>query len=699
MPILHFSGKFKYQPPTYNNEPGNPERYFDSSISPDDVHKNITQGVEPLTYFEFEFSDVFIRRITYNDGTSVTDEKNDPAICKKILLKGLLVDTAPHLERGRLFAGEVRVIDLMMARLEIAVQSDLFRTIRNEKDGGAITLSADFEGKLYDLSLLQNSFISSKNSRFLRECTNEDLKMYFQVSQFSFEKLEGTIHGYLGPQIPEQNSNAIRISKRRMLITPDIDIELKNDLGLEDKDTEFEGVFRYDLEGTYEILEDKRLILLRFLNFITFTDLSYSVPKGYRFFIVMLEHGKKIEAASKTEILLDPESISKSGGVYILQYPNDMKNLDRLSTEVVCTKNDAESKTLMKEPEFDLLLDKEPNYLVLSSGEEKELGIKIFQNNRLLSDINDLELIVGKYEHEYSPLVAWPMDNGHYEKGIYVCNIQARNLENSEEVGDPIYGVVPDSEPAEMRVKISGDLPWDRYYGNYISIRLKSKGGIVIQQNIPVRVLHSVPIDKLKPYVIGLDKEIIQEVVTKLMSYYTRYFPWLHVNYEYINTKEGPKKTYQQFLKIKESLSFISEEDLGHWHSVHESVSKINHLLERLERHEHDWKKMPRSRDFPSHGVEFLRMWKAAMVDKLVDQVKNQKLQILESERSKNSSIEIDMTNLDEVQNIINGIDGALENLPDGYKKLFLIWKLQILDQVVKELNVLKTQTKHTHTH
>lgn len=58
MSILHFSGKFKYQPPKYNNEPGNPERYFDSSISPEDVQKNITEGVEPLQYFEFEFLDV-----------------------------------------------------------------------------------------------------------------------------------------------------------------------------------------------------------------------------------------------------------------------------------------------------------------------------------------------------------------------------------------------------------------------------------------------------------------------------------------------------------------------------------------------------------------------------------------------------------------------------------------------------------------
>jgi len=81
-----------------------------------------------------------------------------------------------------------------------------------------------------------------------------------------------------------------------------------------------------------------------------------------------------------------------------------------------------------------------------------------------------------------------------------------------------------------------------------------------------------------------------------------------------------------------EFLTFVSDEDSNEWHMVHESVSKVNHLLERLERDEHDWKKMPRSRDFLSNGIEFLKIWKGAMVDKLVGQVKNQKNQILEFE-------------------------------------------------------------------
>jgi hypothetical protein len=87
------------------------------------------------------------------------------------------------------------------------------------------------------------------------------------------------------------------------------------------------------------------------------------------------------------------------------------------------------------------------------------------------------------------------------------------------------------------------------------------------------------------------------------------------------------------------------------------------------------------------------------MVDKLVEQVKNQKNQILESEKLQLSEVEMDLTDIGGLQNIMNQISVGLENLPDGYKRLFLRWKFQILDLVIKELNELKTRTKHSHTH
>ena len=82
---------------------------------------------------------------------------------------------------------------------------------------------------------------------------------------------------------------------------------------------------------------------------------------------------------------------------------------------------------------------------------------------------------------------------------------------------------------------------------------------------------------------------------------------------------------YSQFLKIREYLNYLDSDSLDDWHEVQETVTRINHFLERLERKNEDWKKMPRSRDFPFNGIEFLKMWKASIIDKIIDQVKVQR--------------------------------------------------------------------------
>ena len=215
MPILHFSGKFRYQPPLYNNEPWNSEKYFDENISPAIVRKNITEGVEPLQYFEFEFQDVFVKMVTYDDGTSNTSEDNDAIINKRIMLKALMVDTSPHLERSRLFAGELRVIDLMIGKMQEGFESDLFTTIRSKKVGSVKKFSADFESNLYELNNLGGDFLTKENSRYFREVSlngddnnlnknsNNNFKVYFHLCKFDYGLLEGEVYGYIGPQIPE----------------------------------------------------------------------------------------------------------------------------------------------------------------------------------------------------------------------------------------------------------------------------------------------------------------------------------------------------------------------------------------------------------------------------------------------------------------------------------------------------------------
>ena len=98
-----------------------------------------------------------------------------------------------------------------------------------------------------------------------------------------------------------------------------------------------------------------------------------------------------------------------------------------------------------------------------------------------------------------------------------------------------------------------------------------------------------------------LDKETIQDILIKILSYYTRNYPWLHVEYRYVKDKDGRAKyVYNQFLRLKEYLDFTSRDHVHDWHSVQESVTKINYFLDRLERDDNDWKKMPRSKRFSS---------------------------------------------------------------------------------------------------
>jgi len=695
MTLLHFSGKFKYQPPFYNNEPGNPERYFNGSITPKEVHEKITAAVEPLKYFEFEFSDVFIHRITYKDGTYATNDSDDPIIAKKILLKGLLVDTAPHLERGRLFAGEVRVLDVFMGKVQLAVQSDLFKIIKNDNPK-VNQYSADFESNLYDLTNLESSFVSTNNSRFLREVGDQSLKIYYHVGHF--KSLTGDVFGYIGLQNPEQDGNNYRISKRRVLITPNIDSELKNDFGLGKYDKKSKDIWRNDMEATYEILEKNRLILFRYLNSIPFIDSEYSVPKDYHFFIDLFYNNNKVNLGSNAEIDLIPHSISNSGGVHVIIVPIDIKNIGELSIELKCKKTGDIERTYMKEPIFDMVLCNYPNYIVMSSNEKTELAFNIFKKNKKMKKFDGVELLVGYHENFRSPLVAQPVGKTYAKEEQYICNIQARNLENSEAIVDPIYGIEPESDPPQMRVEFSGDLPWDRYYGNYIYVKLKVNANIVMEQNIPVRVLHSVPIENLKDDVINLNKPVIQDVVSKLMRYYTRYFPWLHTEYAYVREKIKPKKIYQQFLNIEE-LTYLTEEDVTHWHLVHDSVNMINHLLERLEMDERDWKKMPRSRDFPINGVEFLKLWKGALLDKFAEKLSEEKNSILNSELQEIVKGEIDLTDFGDLQKIVDEIDFTVKNITTENKKLLLTCKLVILNNLINESKELKKETKHTHSH
>jgi hypothetical protein len=729
MPILHFSGKFKNQPPLYNNVPSNTEKYFDDSTPKEIVKEKITEGVDPVEYFEFTFHDVFIRKVTYDDGTSVNEKEKDAVIGKRLMLKGLLVDVAPHLLRSRLFAGEFRIIDLMMGKLEESFESDLFTTIPGNEISGdkverPLPYSADFECNIYDMQSLANDFISRENSRFFSECDfeNSNFKIYFHLSKFYFSKLEGEVHGYIGLHVPELDEHDVRIHGRRLLVDPSITEELKEDFKIDPYWAESNQVGRYDLEGTYEILTEKRLVVLRYLNFIPYMDSNNTTPPGYRFFVKLLNNGTEIESLLPLEIKVDRDSISHSGGICIVQFPDSIEDLSMLSMSVITKKNNEKTQTFMIEPEYDLLIDSDKKYLILESGKKEKLKIQLYEKN-CPSKNRNIQVILDDYENASSPKVAWWTKNKATpnEDSLLTCYVQAHDLENSEEIDDSvIIGVneekkqifdekkTSDEEKKEViRGKLFGDLPWDRYYGNYISIKIDNnsirsdnKKEPTIKFNIPVRVLHSVRLDEtLKRDMNGLNKEKIQEVMTKILSYYVRYYPWLHTQYSYTGLPPDPARFgYSQFLKIREFLIYVDGNDLDNWELLQRCVDNINHFLDRLVKDDNDWKKMPRSRDFPFNGVEFLKMYKASIIEKMVSAINDERDRTIESIGG--SDIEIDTGDWGQTQTLLNNL-GDMSNrlLSEEDKRLISIWKLQIYDSLIHDLNIVKTHTKHEHEH
>ena len=723
MPILHFSGKFKNQPPLYNNLPSNTEKYFDDSMPKEVVKERITEGVDPVEYFEFKFHDVFITKVTYDDGTSSNEKENDAVIGKRLILKGLLVDVAPHLLRSRLFAGEFRIIDLMMGKLEESFESDLFTTIRAEeipedKDEPAIRYSADFECGINNIESLAGDFISGENSRLFREfdLENRNFKIYFHLSKFYHTKLEGEVHGYIGLQVPELDDHHVRIHGRRLLVDPSISEELKDDFKIDPYVKEPNQVGRYDLEGTYEILPEKGLVVLRYLNFIPYIDSNNTTPPGYRFFVKLLNNGNEIESSLPSEIRVDRESISQSGGTHIVQFPDGIEDLSILSMTITTKKNNEKTQTFMIEPEYDLLIDNDRKYLILESGKKEELKVQLYEKNRPSKNRN-IRVILDDYEDASSPKVARWTKNGviPIEDSLLTCYVQANDLENSEEIDDTVIPganvekrqIFDEEKKQAIREKLTGDLPWDRYYGNYISIKIDNKSigsgnkkEPTIKFNIPVRVLHSVRLDdKLKEAIDNLDSDKIQEVMTKILSYYVRYYPWLHTEYVYKGLPQNPAiLAYHQFLDITKYLEYVTKNEIGNWHSVQDSVISINHFLDRLTREDNDWKKMPRSRDFPFNGVEFLKMYKASIIDKVISAINEEQDRIIKSVGG--SEIEVDKDDWGQIQALLNDLGDMTNRLSsDEDKKLIAIWKLQIYDSLIHDLTNVKAHTKHTHEH
>jgi hypothetical protein len=188
-----------------------------------------------------------------------------------------------------------------------------------------------------------------------------------------------------------------------------------------------------------------------------------------------------------------------------------------------------------------------------------------------------------------SPVVAkWKEDQGQLITdldGKVKATVEAIDLENSNEIFDPVTNKY-----------VKGELSWDKYYGNYIYMEInndlrKFQHRAVEQIEIPVRVLHVV---KNLNSISAKEITFKDYIFPKLLKYYVRYFPWLHMF-------ERSDEIYAQFLNFE------------NYDEVRNSITEI---LCRLSLDNNEWNKMPRSRDFAIGGVELIMRWLVAGMPK-----------------------------------------------------------------------------------
>ncbi len=103
---------------------------------------------------------------------------------------------------------------------------------------------------------------------------------------------------------------------------------------------------------------------------------------------------------------------------------------------------------------------------------------------------------------------------------------------------------------------------------------------------------------------------------------------------------------------------------------------------------------MPRSRDFPVNGVEFFKIWKTSIIDKVIKEIEEQRNNLNQENLEK-----VDFGNWESIQEIISKLDNLTTHISEEDKTLILQWKLNLLEEMIKILSHVKSSTKHFHSH
>jgi hypothetical protein len=584
--------------PEYNNDPaGDATTDPDAKYNPDLIDEKVYEicGCNPAHYFEFLFRNVRVNQVTYSDGTSAIE--GDSILGQRIRLNGIMADVSPSAVGGQLFAASMKVGNLLSGRLLKAVQSDLRTNVR------PINIADPFDqenvGAHFETILDLSDKTSPEESRFLTELGDvTQLKFYMHVNRYTIwntengyaqDRLNGDVYGYIGLVEPISDNNGTRIKGRRLVAHPD----LKNDASKKVSHI-FLGTTpltrNTDIDGTYDISRANNLLMLRYLDFVPLLDRDYNTPtsKGIvKEFLVYFMDRHSREHITIGSFKGDHSEMKRTGGIFVFKLPSGVLARDELMLQVdVLVHNDIRVP-LMIESEWDLVLEGHRGITIGSRRTADVVGRVYYLNRpapncsvRLLVQPSG-EMVFLKKKSRRSPIVArWKYEKEELTSGSdgrIRATVEAIDLENSPKIYDPV-----------KKKYVKGDLEWDRYYGNYVYLEISNdlrrfQNNHVEQIEIPIRVLHSI---ETTGSVTAKEISFEDIIFPKLLKYYVRYFPWLHT----IESGE----TYTQFLNLE----------------AYEDVSgNIDEIIRRLSLNDDEWDKMPRSRDFPIGGVDFIIQW------------------------------------------------------------------------------------------
>ena len=571
-PILHISGKFRFQMPGYNNAPANQPVPFDPAKPVAEVQQLCE--CDPAKYFEFDFFNTSVQQVTYLDGTSAT--AGDPVVGMPVTLSAFMVDVSPSAICAQIFPVQFGVGTLFQGVMAKAIQSDLRLSIR------PLGFTDQTTAAHFETSVRIDGITSPQGSRLGAEMASaQQLTLYFHLNHYTRidnsddpegAHLTGDVYGYIRPFAPVRNVNGTRVANRRIVAhprlrqSPDIEgIYLLNGPG----GTNNPVTRNSDIDGSYDFSGSDRMLALRYLDFVPFLDRLYTTPKVAGYVVsAVLPNGlsKGIGQFEGTH-----KEMIRTGGLATFGIPGEIGDDWTLSVEVI--REDNSLAFLMLESEWDLLLESERG-LVLGSSETATINARVYRRNQTVPGVT-VEAST-QPSNRRSPVVVQFKDAQYKTDadGMIVARISAIDLNATGGVVDPVTNA---SQTA---------LPLDRYYGNYLYLRipntLRRTTPPIEEAEIAVRVLHKLDATTIVQPSFAAD-------VRPLFSYYLRYFPWLHVRHNGTG--------YERFL------------DLENLESVQDFSDEILSRLGLPVTHRH---RMPRSRDFPIGGLEVVAKWIAS---------------------------------------------------------------------------------------